>query len=179
MIQKTIKAWRRFRGDENGSVMLIEFAILSPLLFGCLIMSVEMSFFAIRHMLLDRGLDMTVRFVRLNTNTPMSHQTIKDKICETAGFLQDCEETLRLEMIRVDPRDFAAFDQSPDCVDTSIDPRPVRGWNLGIEHQLMLLRACYQFEPFFPTTGLGYALEKDGAGRASMVSSAAFVQEPN
>ena len=165
MIQKTIKAWRRFRGDENGSVMLIEFAILSPLLFGCLIMSVEMSFFAIRHMLLDRGLDMTVRFVRLNTNTPMSHQTIKDKICETAGFLQDCEETLRLEMIRVDPRDFAAFDQSPDCVDTSIDPRPVRGWN--------------QFEPFFPTTGLGYALEKDGAGRASMVSSAAFVQEPN
>jgi len=179
MIQKTIKAWRRFRGDENGSVMLIEFAILSPLLFGCLIMSVEMSFYAMRHMFLDRGLDMTVRYIRLNTNTDMSHQTIKDMICETAGYLQDCDETLRLEMIRVEPRNFASFDPSPDCVDTSMDPKPVRGWSLGVEHQLMMLRACVQFKPFFPTTGLGYALEKDGAGRVSMVSSAAFVQEPN
>ena len=179
MIQRSIKAWRRFRGDEDGSAMLIEFAILSPLLFGCLLMSVEMSFYAIRHMLLDRGLDMTVRYVRLNTNTPMTHQTIKDKICESAIYLEDCSDTLRLEMIQVDPRNFASFDQSPDCVDTSEDPKPVRGWTLGVEHQLMLLRACARFKPFFPTTGLGYALQKDGAGRVTMVSSAAFVQEPN
>ena len=98
MIQRSIKAWRRFRGDEDGSAMLIEFAILSPLLFGCLLMSVEMSFYAIRHMLLDRGLDMTVRYIRLNTNTPMTHQTIKDKICESAIYLEDCSDTLRLEM---------------------------------------------------------------------------------
>ena len=39
MIQRSIKAWRRFRGDEDGSAMLIEFAILSPLLFGCLLIS--------------------------------------------------------------------------------------------------------------------------------------------
>ena len=179
MIHAAIKAWRRFRGDEDGSALLMEFVIMVPLLFAALIMSVEMSFYAMRHMYLDRGLDMTVRYIRLNTNTPMTHPQIKDMICETSGFIKDCDTTLRLEMINVDPRNFASFDQASDCVDTSEDPKPVRGWNLGVEHQLMLLRACVGFEPLFPTTGLGYALEKDGADRVAMISTAAFVQEPN
>ena len=33
--------------------------------------------------------------------------------------------------------------------------------------------------PVFPSSGLGYELEKDGSGRARMTSIAAFVQEPN
>lgn len=171
--------WRRFGGDEDGSALLMEFLVMVPLLFGLLIMSVEMSFYAMRHMYLDRGLDMTVRHIRLNTNTPMTHGQIKDMICQRAGFLKDCDTSLRLEMIRVSPRNFAAFNQAADCVDTSEEPRPVRGWTLGVEHELMLLRACVGFEPFFPTTGLGYALKKDGAGRVAMISTAAFVQEPN
>lgn len=179
MIHAAVKAWRRFRGDEDGSTMLIEFVILVPLLFAALIMSVEMSVYAMRHMFLDRGLDMTVRFIRLNTNTPMTHAQIKDMICESSGFIQNCDSTLRLEMIRINPRNFAAFDQAADCVDTSEDPRPVRGWSLGVEHEMMMLRACVGFEPLFPTTGLGYALDKDGAGRVAMISTAAFVQEPN
>ena len=43
---------------------------------------------------------------------------------------------------------------------------------------MMLLRACVKFKPMYPTTGLGFAWEKDGSGRARMVSMAAFVQEP-
>ena len=179
MIQSFVKVWRRFRREEDGSALLLEFLVMVPLLFAALIMSVEMSFYAMRHMYLDRSLDMTVRYIRLNTNTPMTHPQIKDMICDAAGFIEDCDSTLRLEMIQVDPRNFAAFDQIPDCVDTSEDPKPVRGWNLGVEHQLMLLRACVGFKPVFPTTGLGYALEKDGADRVAMISTAAFVQEPN
>lgn len=174
-----IARWRRFGGEEDGSALLMEFIIMVPLLFGLLIMSVEMSFYAMRHMYLDRGLDMTVRYIRLNTNTPMNHGQIKQLICDRAGFLKDCNNSLRLEMIRVSPRNFAAFDQVADCVDTSQEPRPVRGWTLGVEHELMLLRACVGFKPLFPTTGLGYALKKNGAGRVAMISTAAFVQEPN
>tara|TARA_R110002049_G_scaffold140930_7_gene302375 strand:- start:26302 stop:26841 length:540 start_codon:yes stop_codon:yes gene_type:complete len=179
MIHALINGWRRFRRNDDGSAMLVEFAVMMPLLFGCFMMAVEMGIYSIRHMFLDRGLDTTVRFIRLNTNTPMTHAQIKDMVCSNAGFLKECDEALRLEMIRVDPRNFASFDQPVDCVDQSQPATAERGLILGKEHELMLLRACFRFKPIFPTTGLGYALEKDGSGKARMVSMAAFVQEPN
>ena len=170
---------RRFRRDETGSAILIEFVVFVPLLFTMFLMGVELGMYSIRHMFLDRGLDIAVRHVRLNTATPMTHDDIKDMICENAGFIDDCDTTLRLEMTPVNPRAFATFDQTPDCVDLSEPVAPVRGFSLGRQHEIMILRACVKFEPVFPTTGLGYALEKDGSGRARMVSSAVFVQEPN
>ena len=50
--------------------------------------------------------------------------------------------------------------------------------SLGLDNEMMLVRACYMFKPVFPSTGLGYAFTKDGSGRSKMVSLAAFVQEP-
>ena len=170
---------KRFRRDESGGVIMIEFIFMFPLLLIMFLMSVELGIYSMRHMFLDRGLDLTVRHIRLNTSTPMTHGQIKDMICERAGFLDDCEDTLRLEMSPVNPRAFAAFAPSPDCVDTSAPATPERGFTLGRHHDLMILRACYRFVPVFGSTGLGFAMEKDGSGRARMVSSALFVQEPN
>lgn len=170
---------RRFGRDEEGGVLLLEFVIFVPLLFTAFLMSVEMGLYSVRHMFLDRGLDMTVRYVRLNTNVPFKHDDLKQMICTYSGFLDDCETTLRLEMATLDPRNFAAFDATPDCVDTSKPVEPVRGFTVGLEHQMMILRACVKFRPVFPSSGLGYELEKDGSGRARMTSIAAFVQEPN
>ena len=169
----------RFRRDENGAAIMLEFVIFVPLIFSCFLMSVEMGLYAMRHMFLDRGLDMTVRYVRLNTNTDMTHGQLKTMICDYSGFLEDCDSTLRLEMAPLDPRQFAAFDRSADCVDVSQPVQDPRGFDLGREHQLMILRACVKFKPVFPTSGLGYAFTKDGSGRARMVSTSAFVQEPN
>lgn len=179
MIHPVKKFLRRFRRKEDGSALIIEFVVFVPLLFSTFLMAVEMGVYSMRHMFLDRGLDMTVRFVRLNTNTPMTHTLLKDMICDNAGFLDDCDSTLRLEMQTLNPRAFAAFDQTPDCVDLSQPIQPERGFVLGQEHQMMILRACVKFEPVFPTTGLGYEFEKDGTGRARMISTAVFVQEPN
>ena len=179
MIRNVTKSLRRFRRDENGAAMMMEFVIFVPLIFSCFLMAVEMGVYSMRHMFLDRGLDMTVRFVRLNTNTNMTHSQLKDMICDWSGFLEDCDNTLRLEMQPLDPRAFAEFEQSADCIALSEDVTPVRGFELGREHQLMILRACVKFKPVYPTTGLGYAAEKDGTGRMRMISSAAFVQEPN
>ncbi|MFD2738410.1 TadE/TadG family type IV pilus assembly protein [Sulfitobacter aestuarii] len=173
------KPLRRFRRDESGGALTIEFVIFVPLLFGCLLMSVELGIYAMRNMFLERGLDITVRHVRLNTNTPMTHAQLKDMICEYSGFLKDCDQTLRLEMAPVNPRNFAAFDQQADCVDISKPVEPVRGFKLGQDHELMLLRACVKFDPIYPTTGLGYAMEKDGSGKARMIATTAFVQEPS
>ncbi len=173
------KLFRRFRREEDGGVFMVEFAIMVPLLFSAFLMSVELGLYSVRHMFLDRGLDMTVRYVRLNTNEDITHDQLKDMICEYAGFLKECDETLRLEMATLNPRQFQAFDQDVDCIDVSEPIDAPRGFNLGREHQMMILRACVKFKPVFPTTGLGYALAKDGSGSVRMVSTAAFVQEPN
>ena len=55
---------RRFRSDEDGN-MMIEFVIFVPLLFTIFMTSVELGIYSMRQMWLDRGLDMTVRLVRL------------------------------------------------------------------------------------------------------------------
>ena len=110
---------RRFRRDENGGAILLEFVIFVPLIFTTFLMSVEMGIYSMRHMFLDRGLDMTVRYVRLNTNQNITHDQLKDMICDYSGFLEDCDSTLRLEMTPINPRQFEQFNQVADCVDLS------------------------------------------------------------
>ncbi|MGC1504362.1 MAG: TadE/TadG family type IV pilus assembly protein [Sulfitobacter sp.] len=178
MIQPVHSFLRRFRRDEDGAALLIEFAIFVPLLFGAFLMAVELGIYSMRQMYLDRGLDIAVRYIRLNTHQTFTHNDIKGLICRNTGWLENCGNTLRLEMITVDPRQFARFDQQADCVDTSQPVQPVRGFTLGKSNQMMMLRACIRFDPVYPTSGLGHAFEKDGSGKARMVSTAAFVQEP-
>lgn len=170
---------RRFRRDENGAALLIEFCIFVPLLFGAFLMATELGIYSMRQMYLDRGLDMAVRFIRLNTDEDYTHDSVKGLVCNNVGWLENCDTTLRLEMVRLNPRQFAQFDQSADCVDTSEPIEPVRGFALGQENDLMMLRACIKFDPIYPTSGLGKAFDKDGSGKAKMISSSAFVQEPN
>lgn len=172
------KFFRRFRRNEDGSALMIEFMIFVPLLFGAFLMAVEMGVYTMRQMYLDRGLDIAVRFIRLNTMANYTHDDIKQIICNNSGWLENCDSSLRLEMVELNPRNFAQFDQDADCVDTSEPIEPVRGFTLGQENQLMMMRACVKFDPLYPTSGLGFALEKDGSGQARMISSAAFVQEP-
>ena len=178
MIRPVKNFLRRFRRSEDGSALVIEFVIFVPILFAAFLMAVEMGVYTMRQMYLDRSLDIAVRFIRLNTQANYTHDDIKQMICDNSGWLENCDGTLRLEMVELNPRNFAQFDQVADCVDTSEPIEPVRGFALGQENQLMMLRSCIKFDPLFPTSGLGHAMETDGSGQARMVSSAAFVQEP-
>lgn len=179
MIQPINKFMRRFRKNEDGSALMLEFVIFVPLLFTTFLMAVELGIYSMRQVFLDRGLDIAVRHVRLSTNLPINHDELKDIICENAGFLEDCDQTLRLEMVKVSPRNFAPMNPQIDCIDSSQEYNPVQGFALGREHDMMMLRACVRFDPVFPTSGLGASFDKDGGGKAHMVSIAAFVQEPN
>ena len=179
MTRPMMKFMRRFRKEEKGAALLIEFCIFVPLLFGAFLMAVELGIYSMRQMYLDRGLDIAVRHIRLNTAANHTHDQIKDIICANAGWLENCDTTLRLEMVQMTPRTFAGFNQSADCVDTSLPIEPVRGFQLGTENDLMLLRACIKFDPVYPTSGLGASFQTDGAGQANMISVAAFVQEPS
>ncbi|MEL6450041.1 MAG: TadE/TadG family type IV pilus assembly protein [Pseudomonadota bacterium] len=178
MIRKTKQFLRRFRRDEKGH-MVVEFALAVPLVFTLFMTSVEMGIYAVRQNFLDRGLDMAIRNVRLNTGANYTHSDIKTMVCDFAGFLEDCDSALKLEMNPINPRAFSGFAGSADCQDVSQPVAPSRSFVHGSEHQLMLLRACYMFKPVFASTGLGYAFTKDGSGRVKMVSLSGFVQEPN
>ncbi len=179
MITLWKKALRRFRKGEDGSIVLIEFAILMPLIFGAFLMSVEMSLFALKQVHLNRGLEQAVRYIRLNTGEPMTHNQIKDKICANAGNIGDCAATLRLEMVTVNPRNFQQLNQNIDCVDKSLPAEPERGFTLGQQHELMMLRACLKINPMLVGSGLGFKFDTDGSGQASMFAISSFVQEPS
>lgn len=192
MIRRTLSGLRRFKRREDGN-MTIEFVILVPLLFSMFLASVELGIYSMRQMFLDRGLDMTVRTIRLNTGldvdqdgvNDLTHDVVKRMICANAGFLSsgttdNCEATMRLEMVQRNPRAFVAIPSRADCFDIAQPVNPPRNFVNGVQHELMIMRACVQFDPVFPSTGLGFKLVNgtEGGNKPALVSVSAFVQEP-
>lgn len=179
MMQRFCQTLRRFGRGEDGAVVLLEFVILLPLIFGIFLMSIEMSLYSLRQVHLNRGLEDAVRFIRLNTRDTITHKQIKDMICANAGYIGDCKNTLRLEMVLINPRAFAEMNPTADCVDKSLPVEQERGFTLGKQHELMMLRACVKFEPMLPATNYGYKFATDGSGQGSMYAISSFVQEPS
>lgn len=177
MIRVLARGLRRFRRDEDGN-STIEFALTFPAFLFLLLSAIELGMVTLHHAMLERAMDMTVRNIRLGTAAAPQHDQIKGMICDRAGFIADCEANLRLEMIQVDPRDWSTLPGDPDCTDQSAAVAPVRSFVNGSDNELMILRACAKISPVFPTVGLGENMEKDGAGQYSLISLAAFVQEP-
>ena len=167
----------RFCRSEDGTAT-VEFAILFPIFMFTMASAVELGVATLQHSMLERAVDMTVRDIRLGTGTAPQHDEIKTLICDRAGFIENCSVNLRLEMIQVDPRNWTPIPTNADCTDQSEEVAPVRSFVNGLENELMIIRACAKFDPLFPTSGLGDAMIKDGAGQYALVSTSAFVQEP-
>ncbi|MRU16469.1 pilus assembly protein [Roseovarius sp. A21] len=167
---------RRFRDDTEG-VVTVEFVIIFPVFIALLLIAVELGFITMRYALLERGLDMTVREIRLGTGADWQHDEIKDKICDNALSVAHCKESLRLEMRQKSIRNYTSLSDTVDCTDRAEETNPV-AFQTGGENDLMVLRACYKYRPLFPAALLGSKLTKDASGDASIVAMTAFVQEP-
>lgn len=178
MMRQDMKFIRRFLRDENGSVVLLPFALWLPVFMAIIIAGLEISAMSLRHTELERGLDATVRDVRLGTGDSFDHSTLKQKICESANVMTECNENLYLEMIPLDLRNWSEPSLSATCVDTTEEVRPAITFDAGNPNELMLLRACYKYKPITPTGVIGGSLEKDSEGYTALVSYTAFVQEP-
>ncbi|WP_294608472.1 TadE/TadG family type IV pilus assembly protein [Roseovarius sp.] len=168
---------RAFMRDDSGTASM-EFVMVVPLFFVLLLFSVELGFVTLRATMLERGLDIAVREIRLGTGTVPTHDETKAIICERAIIITNCAEKLQLEMVPNDLRNYTALSDTPDCTDNTEPTKPVRAFIPGVENQLMVLRACVKFEPIFPNAVLGAALAKDSSGEAAIVATTAFVQEP-
>jgi len=167
---------RRFRREEDGNAT-IEFAILFPFFIFMFCAAVELGMITFRHSMLERGLDLAVRDVRLSTATNHQHADLKEMICDYAGFLPDCETQLFLQMDSLDMFAYTPLLWRAACFDVTETANPARSFRNGQQNQMMVLRACYTFRPVFPLTGLGRHLEWR-RGEAWMIATSAFVQEP-
>ena len=169
---------RRFRHEETASAT-IEFALLAPMMMVLFMSTIELGIFLTRQVMLERGIDIAVRQVRIGAMDPVTHEDLVDAVCDGAGIIPDCRNQLKLEMVRRDLRNWRGFDQRADCIDRADDEsQPPRNFEPGMQNELMVLRACSLFDPFFPTTGLGSQLPRQSGGAYAIVAMTAYVVEP-
>jgi hypothetical protein len=169
---------RRFLGKEDGSAT-VEFVIIFPIFMFLFASCFELGTVMLRQTMLDRGIDMTVRQVRLGAVDPVTHDVLKDMICERAAILPNCNTELKLEMRSTDPRAWAAMPALADCIDQADYNLPVRNFEAGQPNQMMILRACHLFEPYFPTFGMGEFIPRQSGDSYALISTSSYVVEPN
>ncbi|MEO1639926.1 MAG: TadE/TadG family type IV pilus assembly protein [Pseudomonadota bacterium] len=173
---------KRFVRDEAGTASL-EFVLVFPVFFGFFLATVEAGMISVRHVMLERGVDIAVRDVRIGVMPEPDRDLLRARICDIAMIIPDCTTQLEIEMIQRDPNDWEAIPTTVRCVDRgNIDDD-----NSNVEgtpnNQLMFIRACVRIDPFMPTTGLGKTIVDNNQGGAAggsyaLVSRAAFVVEP-
>lgn len=168
---------RRARKEEDGSAT-IPFVIFFPFFILLVLSSLELGMMMIRHVMLERALDIAVRGLRLGIWTPPTHEELKRVICNQAGIIPDCMNALMVELRPVDKTTWAPLAGSATCVDRAATIQPVVSFDPGVGDSMMLIRACAKVDPLFPSSGAGWALPKDSTGAYSLISATAFVNEP-
>jgi hypothetical protein len=166
----------RFATSETGS-MVVPFALWAPVFIGLILSSIELGTVTIRQTALERAMDDTVREIRLGRLS--DHAAIKQSICDGAAVLPGCEAHLHLEMLPLSMTAWNAPAQKADCVDVSENVTPNRNFRNGEANEMMLLRACYKYQPITPAGTLSSSLAKDADGYTALVVTSAYVNEPS
>ena len=177
MTRASFPALRRFWSDEAGNAV-VPYALWVPLFVAIIVSAVEIGMITVRHTQLERALDQSVRELKIGVTAP-SHDALKTAICAKTTVLPGCNETLHLEMVPLDMRNYVDPPASADCADISQEATPQRNFSHGTGGQMMFLRACYKFRPLTPASTLNASLPKDTEGYTAIVSTSAFVYEPS
>lgn len=179
-----MNAFRRFLKDETGSA-IIEFVFVFPTIFLLFTASVESSMYMVRYVMFDRSIDLVVRQLRLGTYGPITHQQLKEKICENSMLISSkaqCMNAMKIWMRPVDTGNFAMGSTTAACVDRADEinagePLPAN-FATGTDNDIMLIRVCMKERPMFPTTAVSVKLPAQADGTVAMIVSSVFVNEP-
>ncbi len=177
MFRRLASCFRRFRRARQGTAT-IEFVLLFPIFMVLMVSACESGLLMVRQMMLERGMDLSVRAVRLGTGDSVSADQLREMICTGAGIIPDCRNQLKVEMIRLDPRAFVRPPAVPDCVNREDEVQVNRTFENGASHEVMMLRACALYDPIFPNLGLGVLLKEQRGDHYALVSTSVFVMEP-
>lgn len=176
MIYSIKNLFGRFRRAEDGTVAF-DFVMWFPFFLILMMMGVEIGLVGIKHVKLERSLDETVRWVRLNTGASPTHGDLKQMICSTDP-VADCMDNVHLEMRSMSLRDWDDLPEEYACINRAEPVDPMDELSLGMDNELMVLRVCAEFNPFMPSKLFGTLLTLNDEGYASVRKSTAFVQEP-
>lgn len=169
---------RRLRSEKGSAT--VEFVILFPFFIALFGSSFEASYVTMRQMMLERATDIIVRNVRLGIGGTPTHDSLKADICNVAGIIPDCMQSLHIELELVDKSTWSVRTGNVQCVDRDEDIEPAVNFVPGNDNDLMLMTVCAVFEPMVPITGLGLKLPKVNGGKYyGLVAITAFANEPN
>ncbi|MCL6284763.1 pilus assembly protein [Ruegeria sp. 2012CJ41-6] len=172
-----LKRLRRFGKNESGTAT-VEFVIVVPAVIFLIASGAEMAMLNIHHGMLERAVDTTVRDIRLSTGATFEHEDVKQTICERAQFINDCESSLKLELIPADPRETMTIKEGTVCEDRIEPISPQYRFTNGQSNELMVMHACAYIDPILPFSHLGAALSDNVEGKYQLFATTAFVQEP-
>lgn len=183
MIRALSRLFRRARSEDGTAT--IEFVIVVPIVMTIFVASVEAGFYMTKHALMERGLDLVMRDIRLGHVGTFGENKLRKLICDATPILSDCESTLMVEMRPVSTSTFDIPDDPPTCInrgeETKVDDK-VEG---GVSDEIMIIRICVVQDPMFPSTGIGLQLRKNGQGGwrdahggYQMATASVFVNEP-
>jgi Flp pilus assembly pilin Flp len=174
MIQKL----RNFLCHESGSAS-IEFVLIFPIFFGILVSAIDVGMITYRSAMLERGVDITVRDIRLSTGAIISHNDLREDICDNISVIPDCLNSLKIEMQQVDPRAWhTPLSDTVVCTNKAEEIQPVTTFQNGLDNELMVLRVCVKLKTMFTSVGISQYVSRDEAGEIAITALAAFVQEP-
>lgn len=175
------KTFGWFRRQESGSAT-IEFVMLFPLIIAVFMMGFESGYYMVRNVMLERAVDIAIRDVRLGNGKVPNFDDLKVNICNNAGLLPDCVNSIQIEMqeVAIAPGGTAPMQSDAKCVDRQSTEDSLTGttYDVGQINSMMIVRVCTLQQPLFPTTSIGAGLSVDSEGNYAMVATTAFVTEP-
>lgn len=161
---------RRFLRAETGAVTAA-YVVGFPVIFLLFMAILEMCFLMMRSTMLQRGLDMTLREVRLGNMVNPTMAALEQAICDRMSVFPDCTTSLTLEFTRIDTASFALPGPMDPCVArpaTLMQARASEVYLTGAPNELMAVRACVLVDTVTPYLSDFFEL----------TARAAFVNEP-
>lgn len=177
MIQLALASLRRFAREENGTSS-IEFLFVFPIIFTTFVATFESGYFTMRYVMLDRALDLSVRELRLGMINAPIRDNIKTSICNKPQLIADCMNALTIELTQINTNTWI-FPTGPVlCRDRGAAPPPLAEPLLGVQNQIMLIRACLAAEPMFPGAIIAANMNRNSVGDYFVTAVSAYVNEP-
>jgi hypothetical protein len=170
-----LKNFRGFKKDTSGAAT-VEFVLVAPLFLGLVLATFESGWMMTQSMMLERGLDKTVRELRLGLSAVETHSEFKDKICDHTFILNDCLANMELELVPITSA--ADIPTSTRCKDRTAEVEPQVDFVPGGENEWMFIRACVIVDPWFPLIGLGLHLPLNQDNALALAAYSVFVNEP-
>ncbi|WP_106744790.1 TadE/TadG family type IV pilus assembly protein [Yoonia maritima] len=190
MIRHIASLTSRFRRDDTGTVT-IEFVIIFPVFFAFFLMTYESGIISLRQFMLDRGVDIAIRDVRIGIMEAPSDDALRQRICDVASIIPDCDNQLFVELVVQDPeQNWTALTGKTLCINRDEDARPASSIQHGVKNELVLVRACARIDPVLPFSAIGRRevpnigqaivdnADAAAGGSYALVSTSSYVVEP-